>query len=149
VSAPRRLERAAVTEGMVLGEATFGPLTVGEIERYARASGDLNPVHRDERYARATGAPTVFAMGLLPAGQLTHALSDWVGGPDRLRRLRVRFVTRVWPGDELVCSGRVERIEGALATVALQACRRGAGPAELGLPPEEVAVTGVAVVELP
>jgi acyl dehydratase len=149
MSTPRRLDRTAVSEGMVLGEAVFGPLTAADIERYARASGDLNPLHRDERYARSTGAPTVFAMGLLPAGQLTHAVSDWVGGPDRLRRLWVRFVTRVWPGDELVCSGRVESIDGALATLALQASRRGAGPAGLDLPAEEVALTGLAVVELP
>jgi acyl dehydratase len=148
MSAPRTLPHDDVTPGMELGEAIFGPLQPADIARYARASGDRNRIHVDEDYARAAGAPTVFAMGLLPAGQLAHALSDWVGGPQRLRRLRVRFLTRVWPGDELVCRGRVTRIEETLVTVALEALRRGPGPEGLELPTEESALVGEAQVAL-
>ena len=103
MSTPRTVALDAVTPGMDLEEVVFGPLQRVDIVRYAGASGDFNPIHTDEGYARATGAPTVFAMGMLPAGYLAHALSDWFGGPQRVRRFKVRFTTRVWPGDEIAC----------------------------------------------
>ncbi|MFN2489161.1 MAG: MaoC/PaaZ C-terminal domain-containing protein [Actinomycetota bacterium] len=139
-----------MTPGMDLGEVVFGPLERGDIVRYAGASGDFNPIHIDEGYARAAGAPTVFAMGMLPAGYLAHAVSDWFGGPHRLRRFKVRFTTRVWPGDELVCAGRVETLgAGGVVTVKLEARRRGSGPEGLELPAEEPALVGEAEVEVP
>jgi acyl dehydratase len=148
VSVPHDLKAADVSPGMRLEEVAYGPLTRADIVRYAQASGDLNPIHIDEDHARAVGAPTVFAMGLLPAGQLAHALSDWIGGPHRLRLLRVRFVTRVWPGDELVCVGRVSSVEGDRITVTLEARRRGTGPDGIEVPGEELAVVGEAVASV-
>ncbi|CAN5669101.1 hypothetical protein BH24ACT26_BH24ACT26_04180 [soil metagenome] len=149
MSVPQNLELDGVTPGMDLGEVVFGPLERDDIRRYAAASGDFNPIHTDEEYARSTGAPTVFAMGMLPAGFLAHAVSDWFGGPDRLRRFKVRFTTRVWPGDELVCSASVVAIEDGLVKVSLEARRRGAGPEELDLPEEELALVGEADVAVP
>ena len=140
---------AALRPGMQLGEVVFGPLSRTDIARYAGASGDFNPIHIDEDYARSTGAPTVFAMGMLPAGQMAHALSDWFGGPQHLRRYKVRFTTRVWPGDELICAGAVVGVEGRLVEVSLEARRRGPGPEGLSLPSEEPALVGTAEVELP
>jgi acyl dehydratase len=120
-----------------------------DIVRYAGASGDFNPIHIDEGYALSTGAPTVFAMGMLPAGYVGHALSDWFGGPQHLRRLKVRFTTRVWPGDEIVCSGRVVAVEDGIVKTTIEARRRGPGPGEIELPEEETAIVGEADVELP
>lgn len=138
-----------VEPGLELGEVVYGPLRRGDFKAYADASGDDNPIHQDEDYARSTGAPTVFAMGMLPAGYLAHAVSDWFGGPQNLRRFKVRFTTRTWPDDELVCVGRVESVEGALVHVKLEARRRGEGPEGLNLAEEETAITGEADVELP
>jgi acyl dehydratase len=150
VSVPHDIDADGVVAGAELGEVVFGPLTRADIVRYAGASGDFNPIHIDEGYARSTGAPTVFAMGMLPAGYLAHAVSDWFGGPHRLRRFKVRFSARVWPGDELVCSGRVGAVrEDGLVSVELAARRRGDGPPGLGLAPEELALVGEADVELP
>ena len=149
MSVPQNVALDAVTPGMDLGEVVFGPLERADIVRYAGASGDFNPIHVDETYARRSGAPTVFAMGMLPAGYLAHALSDWFGGPHHLRGYKVRFTTRVWPGDELVCTGRVESIEGRLILVLLEARRRGTGPQDAGVPEEEVAIVGEARIELP
>jgi acyl dehydratase len=149
VTVPQDLTLEGVAPGMEMGEVVFGPLTRADIARYAGASGDFNPIHIDEDYARSTGAPTVFAMGMLPAGYVGHALSDWFGGPHRLRRYKVRFTTRVWPGDELVCSATVVAQDDGIVKVALEARRRGQGPAELELPVEEIALVGEADVELP
>jgi acyl dehydratase len=149
VGVPVAVSRDDLYPGMELEERVFGPLERADIVRYAGASGDFNPIHIDEDYARASGAPTVFAMGMLPAGYLGHAVADWLGGPERLRRYKVRFSTRVWPGDELACTGRIVSVEDSIVSVALEARRRGAGPASLQLPFEEVAVVGEAEVYVP
>jgi acyl dehydratase len=149
VSVPQTPSVDAVVPGTELGEVVFGPIEHVDIVRYAGASGDFNRIHFDEGYARATGAPTVFAMGMLPAGHLGHALSDWFGGPQGLRRFKVRFTTRVWAGDEIVCRGRVTAITDGVAEVTLEARRRGAGPEGLDVPPQETAIVGEAAVELP
>lgn len=149
MSEPQTITLDNVTPGMDLGEVVFGPFTRDDFVRYAEASGDDNPIHQDEDYARKAGAPTIFAMGMLPAGYLAHAVSDWFGGPHHLRRYKIRFTTRVWAGDELVCSGRVVAIEDGLVKVAVEARRRGAGPPELGLKEEETAIVGEADIALP
>jgi acyl dehydratase len=149
MSEPQTITMDGVTPGMEFDEVVFGPLARVDIVRYAGASGDFNPIHTDEDYARATGAPTVFAMGMLPAGYLAHAVSDWFGGPQHLRRFKVRFTTRVWPGDEIACTGRVIAIEDGLVKVTMEARRRGPGPEGLGLEGEETALIGEADVELP
>jgi acyl dehydratase len=145
--APPQLE--GIQEGLEFGPIVFGPITREDIQRYAAASGDFNPVHTDEDYARGTGAPTVFAMGMLPAGYLATAVSRWFGGPQHLVRFKVRFTTRVWPGDEVVCSGVVTGKNDDVVTVALEATRRGDGPAELHLETKQSAIVGEAEVRLP
>ncbi len=149
MSLPSRISLDSVTPGMDFGEVVFGPIERADIVRYAGASGDFNPIHIDEGYARNTGAPTVFAMGMLPAGYLAHAVSDWFGGPQHLRRFKVRFTTRVWPGDEIVCSGKVVAIEDGVVKATIEARRRGTGPPELGLPEEETAIVGEADAVVP
>jgi acyl dehydratase len=149
MSAPQRIALDGVSPGMELGEVVFGPLQQADIVRYAGASGDFNPIHIDEDYARRTGAPTVFAMGMLPAGYLAHAASDWFAGPQHLKRFKVRFTTRVWPGDEIVCVGRVTELNDGVVSVALEARRRGSGPEGLDLPEEQVAIVGEADFQLP
>jgi acyl dehydratase len=134
---------------MDLGEISFGPMTRDDFKRYAEVSGDDNPIHQDEEYARKTGAPTVFAMGMLPAGYLATALGRWFEGPHRLRRYKVRFTTRSWPGDEIVCRGTVTEVVGTTVKAEIYAYRRGPGPEGLELPEEEVAIKGEAEVELP
>lgn len=149
MSRPVTPKLEALQPGMELEDVVFGPIERVDIVRYAGASGDFNPIHVDEGYARRSGAPTVFAMGMLPAGYLAHAVSDWFGGPQKLKRYKVRFTTRVWPDDEIVCKGKIESVEGSRVVVSLTANRRGSGPAELSLPEEERAIAGEAEIELP
>lgn len=146
---PMRASLDGITPGMDLEEKVFGPVSREDFVRYAKASGDDNPIHQDEDYARASGAPTVFAMGMLSAGYLAKALSDWFGGPHHLRRYKVRFTNRVWPGDEVVCTGKVVAIEEGLVKCSISASRRGPGPESLHLDEEQTAIVGEADVELP
>jgi acyl dehydratase len=97
-----------VQEGATSPEYLNGPVTRTDIVRYAGAGGDFNPIHHDEAFATAIGLPSVFSMGLLQAGFLSHLVSDWLGLAN-VRTFEVRFAARVWPGETLRSSGRVVR----------------------------------------
>ena len=146
---PKRLTLEGITPGMDFDEVVFGPLTREDFVRYAEASGDDNPIHQNEEYARSQGAPTVFAMGMLNAGFLATALAGWVGGAQHIRRFKTRFTNRVWAGDEVACTGRVMAIENGLVKVTLEARRRGVGPESLDLDQEQTAIVGEADLEIP
>jgi acyl dehydratase len=83
-----------------------GPLTRTDLVRYQGASGDFNPIHHDEGFAVAAGLPGPLALGMLQAGMLATWATDWLGA-DAVRRFRVRFAERVFPGDTLTCAGRI------------------------------------------
>ncbi len=74
--------------------------------KYQGASGDFHPLHHDETYALETGFPSVFSVGMLQAGMLASYVTDWLG-VENLRRFKIRFAEKVWPGDELTCSAKV------------------------------------------
>lgn len=90
-------------------EFRFGPVSRTDIVRYAGASGDFNPIHHDEEFARRAGLPGVMAHGMLSAGLLASFLTRWFG-PGSVRRYKVRFRERVWPGDVLSARGEVKRV---------------------------------------
>ena len=97
-----------VTENAEIPPFVVENLTRTDLVRYAGASGDFNPIHHDQTFAEKAGNPTVFAHGMLNAGFLSKCVSDYVGR-ENLRKFRVRFATRVWPGDTITCTGTVTR----------------------------------------
>ena len=82
-----------------------GPVTRTDLVRYAGASGDFNPLHHDDEFAR----PSVMAHGMFSAGLLASFVTRWFGAGS-VRRFKVRFRERVFPGDVLSAEGRVERV---------------------------------------
>jgi acyl dehydratase len=82
-------------------------VTVEQIQRYAEASGDRNPIHLDETFARSAGLPGVIAHGMLTMAFANQMVTDWLGDRSRLRRLQGRFAGMVLPGDDVTCSGSV------------------------------------------
>jgi acyl dehydratase len=77
-----------------------------QITAYAEASGDRNPIHLDDGFARSVGLPGVIAHGMLQMGILASVLAEPVGDPRRLRRLGCRFAAMVRPGDRVSFGGR-------------------------------------------
>ena len=59
--------------------------------RYAGASGDFNPIHIDEEFARSVGLPGRILHGLWTMAQVARAQTEAAGGPERLKRLSVQF----------------------------------------------------------
>jgi meromycolic acid (3R)-3-hydroxyacyl-[acyl-carrier protein] dehydratase HadB len=86
-----------------------------QITAYAEASGDRNPIHLDEEFARSVGLPGVIAHGMLQMGLLASWLSQTVGDHRKIRRLGVRFAGVVVPGDRLTFGGRVASVEEGVA----------------------------------
>lgn len=85
-------------------------LTRTQIVQYAGASGDYNPLHSDEPFAReVAGYPGVFAHGMLTMGLTGRLLTDWVGD-GRLLEFGARFTAQVWPGDTLTATATVQEI---------------------------------------
>ena len=97
-----------VREGDVIPAVVVEKLSRTDLVRYAGASGDFNPIHHDEEFARSAGNPTVFGHGMLTAGFVARCVTDVVGS-ENLRRFKVRFATRVWPGDTITCQGTITR----------------------------------------
>jgi acyl dehydratase len=104
----RKLYFEDVKEGDEIPPFTVENLTRTDLVRYAGASGDFNPMHHDETLAQKVGLPSVFAHGMLNAGFLGKCVSDYVGR-ENLRLFKVRFATRVWPGDSITCKGTVTK----------------------------------------
>jgi acyl dehydratase len=92
--------------------------------RYAGASGDFNPIHIDEEFARAVGLPGRILHGLWTMAQVARAQTDAAGGPEHLKRLSVQFRGMGVPEQEVVVSGTVRELADGHAlidTVAEQA----------------------------
>ena len=75
--------------------------------RYAGASGDFNPIHIDEEFARQVGLPGRILHGLWTMAQVARAQAEAAGGPERLKRLSVQFRGMGMPEQEVVVSGTV------------------------------------------
>jgi acyl dehydratase len=97
-----------LSEGTQAEPREYGPLTRTDLVRYQGASGDFNPIHHDEEFAKSAGFPTVFSVGMLQAGILASYATDWLGAAN-IRKYTVQFREQVWPGDKLVCSAKVTR----------------------------------------
>jgi len=70
-----------------------------QIAAYAQASGDHNPIHLDDDFARSVGLPGLIAHGMLQMGLMGVVAAEAAGGPDKLTRLYCRFAGMVLPGD--------------------------------------------------
>ncbi len=95
-----------VTPGQTLPPLTKH-VTVEQIRQYAEASGDRNPIHLDETFARSAGLPGVIAHGMLTMAFANQMVTDWLGDRSLLKSLQGRFAGMVLPGDDVTCSGSV------------------------------------------
>jgi 3-hydroxybutyryl-CoA dehydratase len=92
--------------------------------RYAGASGDFNPIHIDDEFAKAVGLPRNILHGLYSMGLVARAnaaIAD--GDPRALKRLSVQFRGMGMPEQEIVVSGTVKSVDGdhvVVDTVATQ-----------------------------
>jgi acyl dehydratase len=93
--------------------------------RYAGASGDFNPIHIDEEFARNVGLPGRILHGLWTMAQVARAHTEAAGGPEKLSRLSVQFRGIGRPGEEIVVTGKVAEVRDGVAIVESEAEQSG------------------------
>jgi acyl dehydratase len=95
--------------------------------RYAGASGDFNPIHIDEEFAKQVGLPGRILHGLWTMAQVARAQTEAAGGPHALKRLSVQFRGMGLPEHEITVTSRVTDVRDGVAileTVAEQGGNR-------------------------
>lgn len=107
-----------VTEPLAVGDIVADRtywITREHLVRYAGASGDFNPIHWNERVAKAVGLPGVLAHGMLTMALAGRLLTDWLGDPAAVIEYGVRFARPVVvPDDD---TGVAVRVAAAVTEV--------------------------------
>jgi acyl dehydratase len=85
--------------------------------RYAGASGDFNPIHIDEEFARSVGLPGRILHGLWTMAQVARAQTEAAGGPEHLRRMSVQFRGLGLPEHEVLVTGTVREVRDGRALI--------------------------------
>jgi len=80
--------------GEVIAERVFW-INRDLLKRYADASGDQNPIHQDEAFAKSVGLPDVIAHGMLTMALVGKFVTDWAGGSATVKEFSARFVKPV------------------------------------------------------
>jgi acyl dehydratase len=101
---------------------TLAEVTRTDLVRFAGASGDFNPIHFDEDFARAAGYPGVFGHGMFVAGLITRYLTEWLG-IDTARSIKFRFRKQVWPGDSVTVTATIVSKDGSSGGAGILGCR--------------------------
>ncbi len=109
-------------EDLAIGQqlpASDHVVTREDVQAYAEASGDLNPLHRDEEVARAAGFPGIVAHGMLTMGTLASALVEWLGDAGALVRMKAQFRSPVFLGETITSGGSVRSLDAETRTALL------------------------------
>ena len=104
-------DTAQVVPGQKLDQVVH-TIERADLIRYAGASGDFNPIHWNEEWARSVGLPGVIAHGMFSMGIAARMISAFAGNPAAIKRLRVRFSSMIQPGQTLTVAGEVAEVEG-------------------------------------
>jgi acyl dehydratase len=94
-------------------------VTRKDVKAYADASGDQNPLHQSDEFARAAGFPGIIAHGMFTMAHLAQCLTNWLGDPTALVRLGVQFRAPVFMNEVIVAGGRVRELDSATRTAVL------------------------------
>ncbi len=130
--AARRL--TAVSVGDAIGPVTV-PVTRATLAAYAEASGDQNPIHQDEDFARSVGLPDVIAHGMWTLGASGSVVADWAGDAGRVVELGTRFTKPVVVpvgGSEIVVEGVVKAVDAGNGRVTVDVTTTCGGEKVLG-----------------
>jgi len=91
--------------------------------RYAEASGDMNPIHIDEEFAKSVGLPGCILHGLYSMAQVARAHTEAAGDPLALKRLAVQFRGMGFPEQEIRVTATVKAVEGDRVVTATEAAQ--------------------------
>jgi len=118
-----------VEVGQEIAARTF-PVRRVDLVKYAGASGDFNPIHWNETFAKSVGLPDVIAHGMYTMAEGGRFVTDWAGDPGAVIDYAVRFSSMVVVSDddgaEIVISGKIEdKLDDNAVVVVLTARSEG------------------------
>jgi acyl dehydratase len=87
-----------------------------EVKAYADASGDQNPIHQDESFAKMVGLPGVIAHGMFTMAHLTSTLTAWLGDPAALKDIDVQFRAIVEMDETIEAGGKIAELDPGTRT---------------------------------
>lgn len=125
---------AEVSVGDSIGPVTV-PVTRETLVAYADASGDQNPIHQDEEFARSVGLPDVIAHGMWTLGATGSVVADWAGDAGRVVEFGTRFTKPVVvpaSGAEVVVAGVVKAVDAESGRVTVDLTTTAGGEKVLG-----------------
>ncbi|MFJ2143883.1 MULTISPECIES: MaoC family dehydratase [Micrococcaceae] len=111
------IEFESLEKGQVIGSHTV-QVNRADLVRYAGASGDFNPIHWNERFAKEVELPSVIAHGMFTMGSVIDLVSQWVGNPGAIIDYQTRFTKPVVVEDPEGTTISVEGKVGALDSEA-------------------------------
>jgi 3-hydroxybutyryl-CoA dehydratase len=93
-----------------------------QLEQFALATGDRNPIHFDDAYAAETRFGGRIAHGMLVGGLISALLADELPGPGTIYLgQELRFRAPVRPGDRVRCEVEVTEVDGRRVTLVTRA----------------------------
>jgi acyl dehydratase len=90
------------------------------VKAYADASGDQNPLHQDDNFARSVGFPGIIAHGMFTMAHLTTTLTRWLGDPSALKSIGVQFRAVVFMDETIEAGGTITEIDSATKRAKLE-----------------------------
>ena len=96
--------------GYEIPETNIGPFNQNDLVKYAKASGDFNPIHLDKEYAKTMGLDDVIAHGMLIMANLGSNIAN-SNSVSFLKHFSVQFCSITRLEEKLVCRGEVSKIE--------------------------------------
>ncbi|MBU6144495.1 MAG: MaoC family dehydratase [Acidobacteria bacterium] len=104
----------ALEIGQEIGSRVFS-FSRDSLVKYAGASGDFNPIHYRDDFAKSVGLEGVLAHGMLTMGAAVQVAVDWVGDSGKVIDYGVRFTKPVYvPADtvaEVIVVGKIGAID--------------------------------------
>jgi 3-hydroxybutyryl-CoA dehydratase len=95
-------------------------ITMADIRAFAALTGDENPLHVDEAFARTTRFGRPIAHGMLVASLISTVLSRSLPGPGTIYLSQsLEFVRPVYPGDTITALVEVTEIRDDKPVVTL------------------------------
>jgi len=91
---------------------------------YAGASGDFNPIHIDPEFGKKVGLGGAILQGLCTLAFTAKTVTDWLGDPGKLKKLKCRFSFPVMMEDTLTIQGEVADVKNGRGVVNLKVTKQ-------------------------
>jgi len=87
---------------------------------YAGASGDYNPIHIDPEFGKMVGLNGTILQGLCTLAFAVKTVTEWVGDPGKLKKIKCRFSAPVMMEDTISIQGVVADVQAGQAKINLK-----------------------------